>query len=214
MLFPCRKHVAKVTEESECERGCDIPWIPGLLLQTWSAALHPGGACKLLFTHANAAFCCSRHRNGVVFLLFAQASHQRTTQAILALSGPAVFAPHPPSHLWSLNQLCFHFFPLSFCLCLYIDGVSSFSLCSLVSSLISSLPVNIRAASSEQPELTPPLLKSTAQGWRLPKKLKRQHHTAVWAKSRIITEVVHAVEASCVRISLLSVKLGRIVLFF
>lgn len=111
MLFPCRKHVAKVTEESECERGCDIPWIPGLLLlQTWSAALHPGSACKLLFTHANAAFCCSRHQNGVVFLLFAQASHQRTTQAILALSGPAVFVPHPPSHLWSLYQLCFHFF--------------------------------------------------------------------------------------------------------
>lgn len=108
MLFPCRKYVAKVTEESERERGCDIPWTPGLQLQTWSAALHPGSVCKLLFTHANAAFCCSRHQNGVVFLLFAAASHQRTTQALLALSLPAVFAP--PSYLWSLYQLCFHFF--------------------------------------------------------------------------------------------------------
>lgn len=82
MLFPCRKYVAKVTEESERERGCDIPWTPGLLLQTWSAAFHPGSVCKLLFTHANAAFCCCRHQNGVVFLLFAQAAHQRTTQAL------------------------------------------------------------------------------------------------------------------------------------
>lgn len=159
MLFPCRKYVAKVTEESECEPGWDIPWIPGLPLQTSSAALHPGSVCKLLFTHVNAAFCCSRHQNGVVFLLFAQASHQRSTQAVLALSVPAVFAPHSPSHLWSPYQLCFHFFFLSFCHCLYIDGFSSSALSKPASSLISSMSGNLRAASSGQPEWTTPVPK-------------------------------------------------------
>lgn len=84
---------------------------------------------------------------------------KRTTQAALALSVLSVFAPHPPSHLWSPYQSCFHLFFPSVCLGLYIDGVSAFAPHTPVSSLVFSLPVRLRRALSEQPELTAAPLK-------------------------------------------------------
>lgn len=115
LLFPCRKYVAKVTEESECERGCDIPWIPGLPLQTWSAALHPASVCKLLVTHAF----------GVGFLPFAQASHS-CSRFITCCCFWISTSVSPLVLRWALFSL---FFLLPFCLRLYIDGASSFALC-------------------------------------------------------------------------------------
>lgn len=197
--------------------------MPGLPLQTESAALRPGSVCKLLFTHANAAFCCSRHQNGVLLLPFAQASRERTTQAVLASWVLAVFAPHPPSHLWSPYQFCFHpfffFFLLSLCLPIYRW---CFCLCSQYTCLLSCLlsacqtqncfirAARINYAAAAAAEVGCTRLKAS-------KKLKRQHRAVVRGKHQLITQVVHAAEAKGaaftaprVGMSLLPVKLGMI----
>lgn len=92
----------------------------------------------------------------------------RRHTAVLALSLAAVFESQPQSHLWSSVGLCFHFFsPPLLPLPIYRW---CFFLCSL-QTLISSLSVNLRAASSEQPELTA-ALRSTARRGRLPESWK------------------------------------------
>lgn len=155
MLFPCRKYVAKVTEESERASGAAI------------SPEYQGCRCRRRAQRSTLPVfvSCSLH---MLLELYSSRLLRRHT-AVLALSVAAVFESQPQSHLWSSVGLCFHFFFSPPILPLPIYRWCFF-LCSL-QTLIFSLSVNLRAASSEQPELTAPL-RSTARRASLPESLK------------------------------------------
>lgn len=153
MLFPCRKYVAKVTEESERASGAAI------------SPEYQGCRCRRRAQRSTLPLfvSCSLH---MLLELYSSRLLRRHT-AVLALSlflnlnlsltsGPPLgsvftFFFSPPILPLPIYRWCFF-------------------LCSL-QTLVSSLSVNLRAASSEQPELTAPL-RSAARRARLPERLK------------------------------------------